>query len=264
MRTSTIHAATLLSVGLMLSIHLPSHAQVITYLGVIDNAGPAATTSYSAGGYDLYSTTPAGTTSGGVSGNPFGYGTRITSFPAYVSSVAANGANLSAGGFNYATINNPLGGQVEAGFLLRTDPINAERNLLDVVLGPFVPATFFFGLLEDTGGFAGDYPEALRMVSLSGGNSGLITTIGDRSTGVDLYFFQVTGAVPGDRLTISGREDTIHPDGTYHTVLAGLTFSPTNPIPEPGSLVLCGVGVLCWAVRRYRRTTTIPNEGLPQ
>ena len=35
-------------------------------------------------------------------------------------------------------------------------------------------------------------------------------------------------------------------------------------VPEPGSLLLCGVMALGWAVRRYRRTSTIPNERVTQ
>src|SRR5262245_22547370 len=131
------------------------HAVSLNYVGVADNAGPATPTTYGTAGYDLYSTTPTGTFIGGISGDPFGFGTRIVSLPTYISGIAANGANLSAGGYSYATINNPLGGQVEAGFTLRDDAITTEKDLLNIVVGAGSPSSFAIGLMADTAGFEG-------------------------------------------------------------------------------------------------------------
>src|SRR5580658_5681373 len=82
-------------------------AAVITYVGEVAGAGAAAPVTYGTDGYDLYSTSPTGTTSGFGGLGPFQYGTRLTKLPNYLTSITAPSGNYSTGGYGYATLDNP-------------------------------------------------------------------------------------------------------------------------------------------------------------
>src|SRR4051812_48782599 len=83
----------------------------VTYYGEVANAGASASLVYGTDGYDLYATHPVGSSGGDGSFTPFGSGTRLTSLPAYVSSIFSPTGGESTGAFtNYANIDNPAGG----------------------------------------------------------------------------------------------------------------------------------------------------------
>jgi hypothetical protein len=233
---------------------------IVEFVGLADDAGASGPAMFGTDGYDLYSTRPVGLFSQEHDvADPFGAGIRIQSLPNYIASVTANGVNHSAAGYNYATINNPATGTpVQAGFTFRFDSINTEKSLLDINLGSNVPSVFYVGIMTDTGiAPGGDSFEAVRLLAASGGDSGLITAMGDVDSGVDFYFFKVAGANPGDTLTISGVEENQHSSSQmYHLAVPGLTFSQTNPaVPEPASFVIWSLfgfigGFVAWRKRK--------------
>jgi hypothetical protein len=139
--------------------------------------------------------------------------------------------------------------------LLRDDSNPGEKDLLNFGLGSGIPSTFYIGLLADTAGFEGDYPEGFRLRGTGGADMGLVATTADRSRGIDVYFFQVSNAQLGDTLTLSGVETTqnIPGNGGYHLVLAGLLFPSGNPLPEPSSPLLLCSAWFSMALFRVRR-----------
>jgi hypothetical protein len=234
----------------------------IDFVGLADDAGASGPATFGTDGWDLYSTSPVGSfTQTHNYTNPFGAGTRLQSLPTYISGVTANGANHSAAGYLYATINNPAtGAPVQSGLAFRFDSINTEKSLLDINLGSSVPPVFYVGIMTDTSlvpAVPSDTFDAVRMRISGGADSGLITAMGDVNSGVDFYFFKVAGANPGDIITVSGVEaEPNWSSGLYHLETSGLTFSQTNPVPEPSSFALLGVGaigLLAFVLRRRRR-----------
>lgn len=227
------------------------------FSGLIDNAGPSATTTYGIDGYDLYSTSAVGDSSsldtGLGAGGAFAVGNRLTLLPYYVSSITANGVNNSAAAWGYSTIDNPLGGTIQAGFTYNRGSTSTERDLLDINLGANVPTSFYIGLITDTSYVERDYLDGIRLRSaLGGSNTGLITTTGDRSSGVDVYMFRIDGALPNDVITISGLETTQSPSGLYNDIgVSGLVFTA---VPAPSSLAtLIGVGVMVFGMERWKK-----------
>jgi hypothetical protein len=247
-----------------------SRAAIISYIGEAANVGAAATTTYDANGYDLYATTPVGTNTRTYDpgDGPFGTGTRLTQLPSFVSSITAPANNASASGYIfYATIDNPAGGQVEAGltFAIASTP-GVQNDVVSINLGSNVPTVFDIGFLVNISGIdvlnpsgvAADYPDDIRLRQANGtGDSGLITT--SKATAdfgaADVYFFQVSGAASGDTLTFSAIQNSQNVgDGNYHTDLAGVLFPSADSVPEPasvGALAIFGCGLL---TRRRRRS----------
>jgi MYXO-CTERM domain-containing protein len=233
----------------------------ITYGGLADNAGPSATVLYGSSGYDLYGTSPVGTHTDADGDGPFANGSRITRLPAYVTSITSNGVNRSAAGWYdyYATIENPLGGMLQAGFTYNRSSTVSERNLLDLTVGENAPASFYVGVLTDTSSVERDCIDLIRLRQTKGGNgdSGLIAATGSHMTrGVDVYFFRIDGASSGDIITISGIETTQSPSGLYNDInLSGVLFADAT-VPEPSSVVVwLGMGAvgLIAAWRRRKR-----------
>jgi hypothetical protein len=166
--------------------------------------------------------------------------------------VTAPDSNNSASGFSYATIDNPAGGTVEAGYTFHTafSP-GVQADLLTITVGAGSPSSFVVGFLTNvTIGTLADYPDQLRLRQSAGigsGDTGLITMAKNDKGNVDVYFFRITGAVSGDQFTFSAVEDTVNPSGPqYHATAAGLLFSTSTvpAVPEPSSAALAGLGSL--------------------
>ncbi len=83
----------------------------------------------------------------------------------------------------------------------------------------------------------------MTVASSGGGTATLTELAGNRIP--DLYSFRITGATPGETITIGATQG---PNGT--ATIAGITFTP-----EPSSFILCGLGAvgLLLAVRRRRK-----------
>jgi len=231
-----------------------SSADQISYIGEAANVGSFATTTYDSNGYDLYATTAIGTNTRTFDpfDGPFGSGTRLTNLPGFVTSITAPAQNASASGYVfYATINNPVGGQVEGGytFSIASTP-GVQNDLASIHIGSDVPSEFDIGMLENLSpaavGQSADYPDGIRLRQAnSAGDSGLITT--NKATAdfgaVDVYFFQIDGAAVGDTLTFSAVENSQNVgDGNYHATLAGVLFPSAASVREPMAVKWNGLG----------------------
>ncbi|HKQ50419.1 MAG TPA: hypothetical protein VJZ71_20260 [Phycisphaerae bacterium] len=225
-------------------------ATLISYAALINDAGPSGTLTYGSDGYDLYATSLDGepTSSGPI---PFGP-VRLSSLPPYITSVTTAGANSYYRSNSYANIVNPQTGTlVHSGLTYHFSPSNLEKELLNITIGAGAPSEFYIGYLTDTGDGPWDYPDGLRFKQATGGagDSTLITTVQDANKGVDIYFFRITGANPGDVITTSGFE-TLGGVNYYNLTASGLLF--TQYIPEPASLSLLSLAVVALASRAKR------------
>lgn len=223
------------------------------FSGLVDNAGRSATTVYGTAGYDLYGSSAVGDASGVDLVGAFAAGDRITALPFYVTSITASGANHSAAAWGYSTIDDPLGGTMQAGFTYNRASTVGERDLLDITLGPDVPASFYIGLITDVSYVERDYLDGIRLRNVLGGSdTGLIAATGDRTSGVDVYMFRIDGARSNDIIRISGLETTQSPSGLFNDIgVSGLVFTT---VPAPSSLVtLIGVGAMVGGLEWWKR-----------
>ncbi len=227
-----------------------AHAATITYVREIVHVGQSVALTYGTGGYDLYSTSAAATTDGSVSSSPFGIGDRLTQLPAYISGITAPYSSYqSAAGFGYATIDDPTGGTVEAGDLATKSSTASQNQILTINISHPV-SDFLVGYMTniDSAGF--DYPESLELSQTAGSGSagsGLISTTQQTDGKIDLYLFEVSGALPGDAFTFSGVQNEAN-QGNYYFSTSGLVFS----VPEPRRLCLLPMA-LASLVRPGRR-----------
>ena len=227
----------------------PASASIISYSLEINDAGATGPVTYGTAGYDLYATSLDGEpTSTGP--DPFGP-IRLMSLPSYITSVTSAGANAYYRSNTYGEIVNPhTGTMVHSGISMNHSPSSLEKDLLKVNIGAGAPSVFYIGYLTDNGDGPWDYPDALRFRQTGGtkaGDSGLIPTVQDANQGIDIYFFQVSGAQAGDVITTSGFETLGGVD--YRNLTAGGLLFAQN-IPEPMSLSLLGLALGMLAARR--------------
>ncbi|HXE54955.1 MAG TPA: hypothetical protein VN541_18180 [Tepidisphaeraceae bacterium] len=225
-------------------------------MGKATDVGAAATSpgsEFIGNGYDLYSTTPVGDSNGTVQSGAFSAGTRLSRFPSYISTIAANGANTSAAAYGYATLDNPTGGTVQSGLCTRDDSISTEKSLLAInFTGSPAPAVYLGVIINTSGNSFVDYPSNLEVSQSAGGpgDSGVIATgPPNPPAGIDVFVFEITGAMAGDQFTVSGTEPGIN-GSTYNLAVAGLTFAPTNPVPEPASVAISALALMPLAHRK--------------
>jgi hypothetical protein len=140
---------------------------------------------------------------------------------------------------DYSLIDDPANPsqQVEAGF-------ETTHALDGVTLMPLVnitldsqtvpPATFYIGFMTDThAGRPDDYPST---IAISCGDS-QASVNPDKNGGapngrVDVFFFRVSGARPGDTVTVKASQSVRNPDGgRFNPSVSGLLFSGKMP-PE--------------------------------
>jgi hypothetical protein len=240
----------------------PSRGAIISFAGEAAKVGAAGTVTYGTDGYDLYATTPTGTTTPTTSSAAFGAGTRLMKLPGFVSSVTAPPSVGSAGGFGYATIDNPAGGTVESGvtYVITSSP--TQNDILKVSIGSGAPAQFDIGYLtsqDQNVAVQYDYPTSLRLRQTNGsasGDSGLIATNPTGNGNIDFYFFRVSGAAAGDVYTFSRIESNANPgDSMYHITAGGLVF--TQSVPEPASLAIVAIGGISFLSRRRSQARDI-------
>jgi hypothetical protein len=226
-----------------------ARAAVISYAGQLDGVGASAPITYGPDGYDLYSTTAVGTTNGDLDGP----GTRLTKLPAYVSAISGFGGDINTAGYGYSSIDNPSGGQVEAGLLNgATSTSGTQLDILTITLSGSVPSSFYLGWISDIDINANDIPTQVRLRQSSGGagDSGLNATTKNPDATIDEFFFKITGGQSGDVFTLSGTQTDINQSNPVYLVgVAGLTFTQT-PTPEPASLSLVAVSGVLLARRR--------------
>ena len=136
--------------------------------------------------------------------------------------------------------------------------------MVSFTIGQIPPALFDVGLLTNVtgpaagGGASTDYNDDFRVRQTFGGagDSGLIATSKATSTlgTVDVYFFQIANATPGNVFTVSGVENTANfALLDYHATLNGTLFPALSAVPEPSAYGLLGViGLVVFCGRGLR------------
>lgn len=179
-------------------------------------------------------------------------GQGVVSTPTYVSAFAAN-SSVFPGNGSYEYIDNPVTTPGPNPSLLLTGTFNQAVGSgntgvpLSFTLNANVPGAFQVGLLVDNtdGTQWNDYAIALSS-SVSGAGPGVSLTgasFNDRDP--DWVFFDVTGAVAGETISIVA---TAGAGG--HVELGGVAFDAV--VPEPASFALLGAGILGLGMVRRR------------
>jgi len=148
------------------------------------------------------------------------------------------GANTSgvAGGWGYQQVTDDFGGPFESGTLTSGGTTPAEIALLTIGAGG--PTDIRLGLYTDNTDNPVFTPGSFDVAV--GGASASVSTTSANLDG-DVYWFDVTGLVDGDVISITV-------DGsTSENLLGGII---TAEVPEPGSLALIGLGGLAMLRRR--------------
>ncbi len=258
-----------------------AQATVVTYLGSVNSATTSGLTapgsSYLNNGYELFSVSPVGTTSGNYSqsttGGSFlnmtnlgatGAETRgvvtSSSLPSYVSGLSdPNYGNTAineatASGYGYATVDNPAsttGAQIETGVQLSYLPGTAlvgTAKIFNINLSPTsTPTTFDVSVLLTA---SND-----QTITLGDGAATASATVASTRDPV-LYNFQVAGANAGDILNVIGTSSgTGTFGGAKNSVdAAGVLFSnAVTAVPEPATLGIFGLGAGLLLLSRKRR-----------
>ena len=210
----------------------------VTYIGEVAHTGPTATVKFSSNGYDLYGTAPLN--SGSIfRDGAFAAGNRLTKLPTYVTSITApqGVAVVSAAGFgDYSIINDPTHPteQIRAGFET-TYALNETTSapLVEINVGPNVPATFYVGFMTNThANRPDDYPTT---ITISVGNTQAIAKTGQGggtpSGDIDVFFFRIDGAQAGDKILVSASQSIRNPNGgRLNPSVSGLLFTTTVPL----------------------------------
>lgn len=198
-----------------------------------ETAIPDATAGIAGAGYLLFGFNGVSQTTSGVASS--GYAdTYITNNRTYES----NGDSLSVNGVSHAT------GQEYSG---------VAQELVTFTLGSDVPSDFVLSVLTDNvaGGTNNMASVSVVATSSSVGNptSGSSQAVAGSPTTAsnDFYSFMVTNASPGDTVEIYATAAS----GTSESI-GGVAFNAVA-MPEPGSLLLAGVGGAGLMFRRRRR-----------
>lgn len=201
------------------------HAAPPTRADVIASAGAVLGNSHLPGtSYALYGTSPVGTSANACSYS--GATPSLENLPAGIGIQSAPSAYTCSGG--YSTVTPPGGVAVESGLMGVHDSqvINGIGNVLTLNIGSGAPTNFTLGIVTNIDPQPFDYPDAFRLVSSSGGDSGVVATTKNPTGAVDTYLFTVTGATPGETITLSVYQSTQNvPYGGLGATIGGITFN---------------------------------------
>ncbi len=181
----------------------------------------------------------------------------VSSTPGYVSSVTQNAGVSSAGGWGYDTVTNSAAGTGQLGvFELEGGAAGNEVQFFEFTLGASTPDTISIGLTVDGSDLGGVFtPTDLRVDHLNSANvsqGDVSQAAGGEGTfeSADHYFFNVTGAVAGDKIRIyaTNNGDT----GTGSRTQLHINAITFDSVPEPSSTALLGLGGLALILRRRK------------
>ncbi|MBC8096404.1 MAG: hypothetical protein H7Y43_11375 [Akkermansiaceae bacterium] len=176
--------------------------------------------------------------------------------PSYATAAPAAGAlTFAAGsdaGVTYTFIDNPAGGpDFETGVIYKFGTIPDENQSLAVITVGSA-SSFRLGVMIDNSDVSLISPGMLQILQTAGsgaGNSGLIGSQVEGNLDTDWYFFDITGALPGDTFTVFGTNIggslPLSPEDSNG--IGGLTF---DTIPEPTTASLGLIGALALLRRR--------------
>jgi hypothetical protein len=197
-----------------------------TKAGVIAAAGAVIGNSQLPGNYyALYGTSPVGTSSNfcpnGVTGS-------FVHLPVGISIQPLPGIYTCSGGYSIVT---PPGSAtaIESGLI---GVRGGVENVLALNIGSGAPTTFTIGIVTNVDPQLFDYPDALQLTSSNGGNSGVVATSKVPTGAVDTYLFTVTGAAPGETITLTVFQSTQNvPYGGLGAAIAGVTLNVITTPP---------------------------------
>lgn len=186
----------------------------------------------------------------------------ISSLPSFVSGIfqiapfAYYGGHLI--GTPYVQVDNPVGpGSVHTGTWF------GQSGTVDVFARVTLQqnATFRMGVLVDIHDFADVTPRTLRVEQIfaaNPGDSGFIASTLEPNRDADWYFFDISASA-GDVLQISGENWILGQGGpVISSGIGGLSF---DSIPEPGTSMLMGAGLLGLLIRRRLRSSGVKGDG---
>jgi hypothetical protein len=244
----------------------PTQALLITYVGQEDNVEAWRSTSvpkaydptdagyYGAEGYMMYAV--GNVANGWTWANPVTYASTVKSIPAYVT-VANNGMDMTAWsayapGNWYPEIDDPTlapaptVANVSSGLGTRSWVYPAEASALDMTFGVGVPIQGLrVGIMAR--GQGNDQVASIRLLQTAGSGGGDATMIPVNGAATYFAFFDITGAQPGDTVTLLMKSDAGGNDHIYHH---GISF---DQIPEPSTASLLLLAGAVVAGRRLRR-----------
>lgn len=209
---------------------------------------------YGANGYVLYAT--GQTSNGWESGNPLLHPGTLLSMPAYLG-VANNGMDMSAwsklppdnwfpGVDNPTLAPGPAVADTASGLGSRGYTYYNELPALNITITGVVPEPGLrIGVMGR--GQGNDQLAAIRLQQTAGSGSGDASMNVVNGAAFYFAFFDVTGAQPGDTITILMRDAA---GGNDHSPYYGLAI---DTIPEPATLGLLAAGALLGLAGRRKR-----------
>lgn len=164
-----------------------------------------------------------------------------TASSAPYASIALNSSDTYAGNSSYTqlTVN---GVQKYTGVI-----VHDNANLVTITLtstSSLIPAEFQLGLFGDNTAGSGNNTN-YTVDDVTQGTQ-ITTTKTSNAISNDFYFVDITGAQPGDVITIYGG------GATNSDCLGGITFDTITGVPEPTSAGLLAVGATAGMLRRRR------------
>ena len=242
--------------SVLLTAALPAFGATVTYVG-----------------YDL--TTSGAWRTAGVSKPLDADGNNIYGSAGYLLTTSPGGAQLSNPAYasvinlvstfysghvtspNYTTVDNPLGGSVKTGIWYASGGVTLqEQDFARITVSQ--ASSFRLGVLVDETDFTDISPNDLRVRQTAGGsgNSGLIFSFVEANLDSDWYFFDVTGAQPGDEFVISGTNARNGSVPQNSNGIGAITFDNVA-VPEAstwGALIFAGT-TMAWTRLKARRSS---------
>lgn len=205
---------------------------------------------YGSDGYVLMNTSNAGSLVGVLASS-------LESAPSYTTAISYTGAGAGASGsFNGAenVLNPGATAAVNLGYAGYTGPAGAAiplQELFTYTMNRDMTGgeTIRLGIITDS--LSGELRVGITELRVVAGGLSADATVGawNRTAGVDMYFFDITGLSNGDEIEIWGANSNTAGANFNLATIGAVTF---DSVPELSTAALLGLGCLAWFRRRSR------------